>query len=123
MIKCFIKFSSPDNFQDKEVIWSRKKNSESVNWSKYNAVSTEKYYFLDTIIWLSVSLQFDLSVSLGSPETHFMYMEVKVTFTLMKQYNKSIKCRNSKSIVFSNLWKMIAANYELLQVIFEHVLN
>ena len=100
-----------------------KKNSESVNWSKYNTVFTEKYYFLDTIMWLSVSLQFDLSVSLGSPETHFMYMEVNVTFTSMRQYNNSTKCRNSKSIVFSNLWKMIAANYELLQVIFEHVLN
>ena len=59
MIKWFMKFSSPDNFQDKEVIWSETNLSESVNWSKYNTFFPDKYYFWDTIKWLSVSLQFE----------------------------------------------------------------
>ena len=32
----------------KEVIWSQKNLSKSVNRSKYNTFSPEKYYFLDT---------------------------------------------------------------------------
>ena len=76
----------------------------------------------------------------GSSRTHFMYMWVKVTFTSIRQYNKSIKCYNRVlmsrkyvckffvfklfySILFPNLWKLIALTFELLQVIFEHVLN
>ena len=59
MIKYFAKFSSADNFQNKDVIWSQKNLSKPVNWSKYNTVSLEKYYFLDTIKWLSVSLQLE----------------------------------------------------------------
>ena len=30
-------------------------SSKSVNWSKYNTLWSEKYYFLDTIKWLNVS--------------------------------------------------------------------
>ena len=32
-----------------------KNSSKSVNWSKYNTLWSEKYYFLDTIKWLNVS--------------------------------------------------------------------
>ena len=39
MIKHFVKFSSADNFQDKEVICSQK---DFQNWPKYNTVSPEK---------------------------------------------------------------------------------
>ena len=39
MIKHFVKFSSADNFQDKEVICNQKNFQ---NWPKYNTVSPEK---------------------------------------------------------------------------------
>ena len=39
MIKHFVKFSSADNFQDKEVICNQK---DFQNWPKYNTVSPEK---------------------------------------------------------------------------------
>ena len=36
-------------FRIREVIWSQKNHLKSVNWSKFNTLSTEKYYFLNTI--------------------------------------------------------------------------
>ena len=64
MIKYFIKFYFPNNIPNKEVIWSEKHFSKSVNWSKFNTVFPEKYYFSDTIIWLRVSLQFENTFTL-----------------------------------------------------------
>ena len=61
VIKFFVKFS-PDNFQDKEVTLSQKNLSESINWSNIT-VFPEKYYFLDTIVWLNVSLQFEKTLT------------------------------------------------------------
>ena len=70
------------------------------------------------------------------------YMRVILTFTSIRQYTKTqyhnrmpmsrqyiylvfiFKQQIPKcSILIPNLWKMIAANYELLQVMFKHVLN
>lgn len=47
---------STDNFQDKRSNLETKNISKQVNWSKYSTLSPKKYYFLDTIEPLSVSL-------------------------------------------------------------------
>ena len=44
--------------------------SKSVNWSKYNTVSPEKYYFLVTIKWLSVSLQLENKTKLKHKQNY-----------------------------------------------------
>ena len=36
-------------FRIREVIWSQNNHLTSINWSKFNTLSTEKYYFLNTI--------------------------------------------------------------------------
>ena len=93
-------------------------------------------------------LKFDAKNGIWFLRDPFYVYGVKLTFTSMRQYNKTLSVitgclyqgnafisylfSNNKflssvrilySILFPNLWKMIAANYELLQIIFEHFLN
>ena len=47
---------STDIFQYKRSNLETKNISKQVNWSKYNTLSPKKYYFLETVKSLSVSL-------------------------------------------------------------------